>query len=178
MLTYFYTRVNIYKVKETKQGKQEIRQMTTALSQYTQQDYVAINRKLRYGKTDSAVSHILEDLRNVRTFTGTVYRGLTLNKSDIKEIFKVGRVYRDMGFMSCSRSEVVAQKFNCLGVPLSRTENRSIILVIESKTGKDISKFSKYPEEMEVLFVPLTAFEVVSIEVDGWEEYTVVLKEV
>ena len=152
--------------------------MVTALNQYTQEDYLVINKKLRYGKTDSAVPQILGDLRQVRTFTGTVYRGLVLDKSYIKETFRVGRVYRDMGFMSCSRSEVVAQKFNCLGVPLSRTDNRSITLVIESKTGKDISRFSKYPEEMEVLFVHLTAFEVVSVEVDDWEEYTIALKEV
>ncbi|MFM7372005.1 MAG: ADP-ribosyltransferase domain-containing protein, partial [Sphaerospermopsis kisseleviana] len=71
------------------------------------------------------------------------------------------------------------QKFNCLGVPPSRTNNRSVTLIIESKTGRDISNISKYPEEMEVLFTPLTTFEVISVNVDGWEEeYTIVLKEV
>ena len=80
--------------------------------------------------------------------------------------------------MSTSKKEVIAQKFNCLGVPLSRTNNRSITLVIESKTGRDVSKFSQYPEEQEVLFLPLTGFEVISVEKDGWEEYTIVLKEI
>lgn len=152
--------------------------MTTVLNQYTQQDYAALNKKLRYGKTDQSVSQILEDLQTVRPFVGTVYRGLTLNKTDISNTFKVGRIYRDMGFMSTSRSHTVSQKFNALGVPLSRTDNRSITLVIQSKTGRDISRVSQYPEEQEVLFLPLTGFEVVSIEKDGWEEYTITLKEI
>jgi len=158
-----------------KQGRQT---MTTTLNQYTQQDYSAINRVLRYGKNHESVEQIIEDLQNVKCFKGTVYRGLTIHKSEISTTFKVGKVYRDMGFMSTSKSEVIAQKFNCLGVPLSRTDNRSITLVIESKTGRDISKFSEYPEEREVLFLPLTGFEVLSIEKDGWEEYTIVLKEI
>ncbi|MFM6067366.1 MAG: hypothetical protein ACKPBB_11325, partial [Sphaerospermopsis kisseleviana] len=82
--------------------------MTTALNQYTQQDYLAINRKLRYGKTDNTVPQILGNLKNVKTFTGRVYRGLVLDKSQIRDTFKVGQVYRDMGFMSCSKNEVVA----------------------------------------------------------------------
>ena len=158
-----------------KQGRQT---MTTTLNQYTQQDYSAINRVLRYGKNHESVEQIIKDLQNVKCFKGIVYRGLTLHKSEISTTFKVGKVYRDMGFMSTSKSEVIVQKFNCLGVPLSRTDNRSITLVIESKTGRDISKFSEYPEEREVLFLPLTGFEVLSIEKDGWEEYTIVLKEI
>lgn len=152
--------------------------MTTTLNQYTQQDYAALNRKLRYGKTDKIVSQIIQDLQTAKPFAGTVYRGLTLDKADISNTFKVGRIYRDMGFMSTSKNHTVSQKFNTLGVPLSRTDNRSITLVIESKTGKDISRISQYPEEQEVLFLPLTGFEVVSIEKDGWEEYTIVLKEI
>ncbi|MFN9053513.1 MAG: ADP-ribosyltransferase domain-containing protein [Pseudanabaena sp.] len=151
---------------------------TTTLNQYTQQDYSSINRVLRYGKNHESVEQIIEDLQNVKCFKGTVYRGLTLDKSEISTTFKVSKVYRDMGFMSTSKKEVIAQKFNCLGVPLSKTDNRSITLVIESKTGRDVSKFSQYPEEQEVLFLPLTGFEVLSIEKDGWEEYTIVLKEI
>lgn len=151
--------------------------MTTTLNQYTQENYGAVNRKLRYGKTDEAVPQMVQDLQRIRPFTGTVYRGLTLNKSEISSIFKIGKVYRDMGFMSTSKNHTISQKFNCLGVPLSRTENRSITLVIESKTGRDISKFSQYPEEQEVLFLPLTGFEVVSLEKNGWEEYTLHLWE-
>lgn len=152
--------------------------MTTTLNQYTQQDYITLNKKLRYGKTDEVVSQILEDLEAVRPFMGRVYRGLTLNKTDISDVFKVGRIYRDRGFMSTSKNHTVSQKFSCLGIPLSRTDNRSVTLVIESKTGKDISRVSQYPEEQEVLFLPLTGFEVVSIEKDGWEEYTITLKEI
>lgn len=148
------------------------------LNDYTQQDYLQINRILRKNRNHEVVDTITAQLQEVRNFSGTVYRGLTLEKSEISETFKVGRIYRDRGFMSCSKCEVRASKFSCLGVPLSRTEERSIILVIESKSGKDISKFSKYPEEREVLFPPMTGFEVVSIEVDGWEEYTIVLKEI
>jgi hypothetical protein len=83
-----------------------------------------------------------------------------------------------MGFMSTSKDYTISQKFNALGVPLSRTDNRAITLVIESKTGRDVSRFSQYPEEKEVIFKPLTGFEVISIEMDGWEEYTIVLREV
>ena len=122
--------------------------MTTALNHYTQENYGAVNRKLRYGKTDEAVPQMVEDLQRIRPFNST------------------------------SRSRTISQKFNCLGVPLSRTDNRSITLVIQSKTGRDISKFSQYPEEQEVLFLPLTGFEVVSVEKDTWEEYTIVLKEI
>lgn len=150
----------------------------TALNQYTQQDYAALNRKLRYGKTDEISPQIIQNLQTVRPFTGTVYRGLTLDKSEISDTFKIGKVYRDMGFMSTSKNHTVSQKFNTLGVPLSRTDNRSITLVIESKTGRDISRFSQYPEEQEVLFKPLTGFEVISIEVDSWQEYTITLKEI
>ena len=150
----------------------------TTLNNYTQQDYLAINKNLRRNRSHEAVDTITAQLQFLVTFSGTIYRGLTLEKSEIRETFKVGRIYRDRGFMSCSKDPVRASKFSCLGVPLSRTEERSITLVIESKSAKDISKFSKYPEELEVLFPPMTGFEVVSIEVDGWEEYTIVLKEI
>jgi hypothetical protein len=148
------------------------------LNSYTQQDYLAINKNLRKNRNHEAVETITAQLQEVRSFSGTVYRGLTLEKSEIRETFKVGRLYRDRGFLSCSKDPVRASKFSCLGVPLSRTEERSITLVIESQSGKDISKFSKYPEELEVLFPPMTGFEVVSINFDGWEEYTIVLKEI
>lgn len=150
----------------------------TTLNDYTQQDYLEINRILRRNRSHEAVDTITAQLQEIKTFCGTVYRGLTIEKSEISETFKVGRIYRDRGFMSCSKDPVRASKFSCLGVPLSRTEERSITLVIESKSGKDISKFSKYPEEREVLFPPMTGFQVVSIEVDGWERYTIVLKEI
>ena len=150
----------------------------TTLNDYTQEEYERINRTLRANRSHEAVETITAQLKEIKTFNGTVYRGLKLEKSEIKETFKVGRVYRDKGFMSCSRDPVRASKFSCLGVPLSRTEERSITLVIESKTGKNISRFSKYPEEFEVLFAPMTGFQVTSIEVDGWEEYTIVLKEI
>lgn len=150
----------------------------TTLNSYTQENYLQINRNLRNNRSHDAVNTITAQLQEIRNFRGTVYRGLTLEKSEIREVFKVGRIYRDRGFMSCSQDKVKADKFSCLGVPLSRTTQRSIMLVIESKSGKDISRFSKYPEEQEVLFPPMTGFEVVSISVDGWEEYTIMLKEI
>ena len=152
--------------------------MTTTLNNYTREEYTVINRKLRNFNSHPMVEQVLADLKEVKTFEGVVYRGLTLNRYDIPEVFEVGRIYRDMGFMSCSRLEVIANKFNCLGVPVSKTEERSITLIIESKTGKDVSSVSQYPEEAEVLFAPLTSFEVVSVEKDDWQKYTVVLKEV
>ena len=151
--------------------------MAIALNQYTQEGFFAINQALRYGKNHESVERIIEDLQNVKCVRGIVYRGLTLLKSEIST-FKVGEVYRDMGFMSTSKSKVIAQKFNCV----HGTDYISITLVIESKTGRDIFEFSEYPEEQEVLFLPLTGFEVLSIEKDGekdgWEEYTIVLKEI
>ena len=153
------------------------RQMTT-LNSYTQQDYLQINRNLRNNRSHGAVDTITAQLQEIRSFRGTVYRGLNLEKSEIREVFKIGRIYRDRGFMSCSQDKVRADKFSCLGVPLSRTTQRSIMLVIESKSGKDISRVSQYPEEREVLFPPMTGFEVISVEADSWEESTLVLREV
>lgn len=48
--------------------------MTTTLNQYTQQDYITLNKKLRYGKTDEVVSQILEDLEAVRPFMKSLQR--------------------------------------------------------------------------------------------------------
>jgi len=152
--------------------------MTTAVSEYVREGYREINKRLRYGKTHELVPQIIEELKTFETHRGTVYRGLTLDKSEISETFMVGRIYRDMGFMSASISKDESQKFNALGLPLSRTNKRAITLVIESKTGKDIPVENLQYGECEVIFPPLTGFEVISIEMDGWEEYTIVLKEI
>ena len=152
--------------------------MGTAVSEYVREGYREINRKLRFGQSHQLVPQIIEELKTFENYTGTVYRGLTLDKSEISETFMVGKIYRDRGFMSTSISKDESQKFNCLGVPLSRTEERSITLIIESKTGKDIPVENLQYGECEILFPPLTGFEVVSIEVDSWEEYTIYLKEV
>ena len=152
--------------------------MGTAVSEYVREGYREINRKLRYGKTHELAPQIIEELKTFETHRGTVYRGLTLDKSEISETFMVGRIYRDRGFMSTSTSKDTSQKFNALGLPLSRTDERSITLVIESKTGKRVDIPVLQYGEGEVIFPPLTGFEVISTEMDGWEEYTIVLKEV
>ena len=60
-------------------------------------------------------------------------------------------VFTWAGFTSTSRDEEVARKFG------------PYIFMINGEFGRDISQFSEYPHEREVLFVPGTRLDVVQV---------------
>ena len=64
-------------------------------------------------------------------------------------------VFTWAGFTSTSRDEEVARKFG------------PYIFMINGEFGRDISQFSEYPEEKEVLFVPGTRMEVLNVKYDS-----------
>ncbi|MFM6237532.1 MAG: ADP-ribosyltransferase [Dolichospermum sp.] len=156
------------------------RQKQMKLREYTQEGYKRINSTLRKNKNyqiESELEQLNQELSQCPHHSGTVYRGLVMDKSEISDLFIPGKIYRDFAFMSTSITHVESQRFNVVHLPLSRTDNRSVTLTISSKTGRYIGKDSQYAEQ-EVLFPPLTKFKVISVRKDDWEEYFIELEEV
>ncbi|MFM6222802.1 MAG: ADP-ribosyltransferase [Dolichospermum sp.] len=150
------------------------------LREYTQEGYKRINSTLRKNKNyqiESELEQLNQELSQCPHHSGTVYRGLVMDESEISDLFIPGRFYRDFAFMSATFTYIESQRFNVVGVPLSKTDNRSVTLTISSKTGRYIGKDSQYAEQ-EVLFPPLTKFKVISVRKDDWEEYFIELEEV
>ncbi|CAF1123931.1 unnamed protein product [Rotaria sp. Silwood1] len=81
-----------------------------------------------------------------------LYRGI---KMDLSEDFPEGKTFIWWAFSSCSSSIKVLEQF------LGQTGPRTIFN-IECDSAKDISKYSFYPSENEVLMYPARQFQVIS----------------
>jgi hypothetical protein len=130
---------------------------------YSEDGYEELNQSLlsNKGNLDTTFGKLLfETLDKLPDYKGIVYRGVKLNKKQIKiyqDSFKNGELVIEHPFLSTSKSRMVAQEYkkNCL-------------FIISSKTGKDIERIAKYgtfnpPNEKEVLFKTNTKFKVLDI---------------
>jgi len=88
----------------------------------------------------------------------TVYRGLSFDSKQDLEAFvskiKVGGEFITEAFTSTSKKMEQAEKFG--------KGKYGVMLEMESFTGRDVSKYSYFPGQKEVLFVQGTRFEVMS----------------
>eukprot|EP00826_Nyctotherus_ovalis_P050869 TRINITY_DN6295_c0_g1_i2.p1 TRINITY_DN6295_c0_g1~~TRINITY_DN6295_c0_g1_i2.p1 ORF type:complete len:622 (-),score=147.62 TRINITY_DN6295_c0_g1_i2:56-1690(-) len=97
----------------------------------------------------------------LKKYLGFVYRGTYFNSASLQTLTEGERIYSTC-FTSTRKQESVAREF-------ARKTNRNVLLEIElnlrAETNVDIhsEQCSKYPEEEEVLLLPFSCFEIVSI---------------
>jgi len=152
------------------------------LRAYTLQDqppfYKLLNDVFRGGNPSQIAKYrafyvILYDLTKkgiLKHYCGTVFRGTYFNPSVIKGLKKGQKIFLSC-FTSTSKSQSVAKEF-------ARKSGRNVILEIElhprgfSNIDIHDEKMSIYPEEQEVLLLPFTQFEVMSISTE--EKLTII----
>lgn len=127
-----------------------------AMFSYTQRLYI-VNQDLRQ-KTPKKESVIFASVLNsgiekMPVYVGTVYRNIWPFPG-WKERYSKGNTVTELAFTSTR-----AEKLD--GPMTSPTE--PIRFVIHSKNGRDISKFSQYSHEKEILFKTLSTFKVLDV---------------
>lgn len=120
---------------------------------YTGSAYKDTNSQLRAGVMDEQTwkhaSHLNKALSKLPPHRGQVYRKATLDTKDA-DLYKSGFIVEERGFTSTAKS--------------SGVWNGNVHFIIESKTGRDISKISSHPGEQEVLFRSGTRFRITKAE--------------
>lgn len=98
-----------------------------------------------------------------------LFRGI---KTDVSDSYQVGQRVIWLGFSSCSTKKDVAESEKFFGKTGKRT-----MFIIDSKSGKNIDKYSYYINEGEVMLLPATQFQVVNCCKREGDLYEIHLKE-
>ena len=127
-----------------------------AIRDYTDKGYERMNHQLRDHELTAPmarkVATLIAALDRLPPFRGDVYRGTTIPDPRVLEKYRaVGSEVVEDAFVSSSRSALKMYIGN-------------VFFLIESKQGRDISRWSANPEEEEVLFRPGTRFKVLAFE--------------
>jgi RNA-binding protein YhbY len=93
-------------------------------------------------------------LSHIPSYRGTVYRGVKL---DLSEYYILGKKFVWWGFSSCTKFLGVLQSELFLG-----QQGVGTLFIIDCFSGKEISEYSHYEKEDEVLLVTARQFVVVS----------------
>jgi SPP1 gp7 family putative phage head morphogenesis protein len=145
-----------------------------AIRSYTGGIYGTLNNALRAGKYTSdlrlqayveAAQHGLEKMPK---FQGLTSRGMTLHGQALENMLKAyqpGTIFEEAAFISTSEGAKAAFGGN-------------VFIRIHGKRGVDISQFSKYPGEREVLYMPGTQLRVLKVEKSPSGTYVVDMEEV
>jgi hypothetical protein len=103
---------------------------------------------------------IVAGLNKLPAYDGRLYFGATVPEQYFKENLKEGKFWSSDNFTSTSTEREVAETFATGGMDDS---DRKCIFVIDNSTlGRKIDEFSYYPEEKEVLFLPMQKFKIIS----------------
>ncbi|CAJ1362129.1 unnamed protein product [Effrenium voratum] len=140
------------------------------IRQYTTNEiYLEVNNALWFDDRSLLEKHrkFISLLRHgVRGYceSGTVYRGMKLPASQ-HELYTVGERFLWSAFTSTSRDRTQAEKFGSW----ARTGDRVLFVIELSRAvgltfSRDISHFSVYPHEQEVLIFCYSGFEVLGRE--------------
>lgn len=139
------------------------------IKDYTGALYIPVNEHLREIRIDKTCLPIVKNLLSIlnkipATGPKTIYRGV--RRLDSLKSLKIGECFTDLAFVSTTAIEAATMDF-------IRYEPEAAILKIKSKTGREISQLSDYPEESEVLLLPntLLKFEKKEIVSDRIEKY-------
>ncbi|MFY7993899.1 MAG: ADP-ribosyltransferase [Bacteriovoracaceae bacterium] len=139
------------------------------IKDYTGALYIPVNEHLRKINVDKTCLPIVKNLLSILqkipvTGPKIIYRGV--RRLDSLKSLKTGDCFTDLAFVSTTAIEAATMDF-------IRYEPEAAILKIKSKTGRDISQFSDYPEESEVLLLPntLLKFEKKETVTDRIEKY-------
>jgi ankyrin repeat protein len=116
-----------------------------------------VNDLLLSIKNDEKLNSLIENyltiligsIQKLGRYEGTVFRG-TDKKFD-RSKFEIGKEFTWPTFSSCSLDWSVAGNF---------TNKKGTIFLIKSKNGRNISMYSKYQQDNQVIFLPNTKFKV------------------
>lgn len=144
-----------------------------AVRAYTGNTYRALNTALRGGKYSSDphlqayVDAAQHGLAKMPKYVGLSSRGMSFSESQLKAMlstYRKGAVVEDSAFVSSSYGEQAAFGGN-------------VFMKIKGKTGVNVSQYSQYQGEREVLFMPGTQFRVDEItQING--KYIIEMTEV
>ena len=122
------------------------------------QIYGAMNRAMR-NHDEGAVTfwrpliwHLDCALAVLPDFKGKLFRGINVRFSE--EVYQTGKTVTWPAFSSASAMQSVAEEF-------VKGDDGSLFFV-QSASAKEISRFSKFPDEVEVLFRPNSTFTITS----------------
>jgi hypothetical protein len=139
-----------------------------ALTDYTGPGHRDLNSALRSGVMDASQQLRVQALNNALAklppYEGPVIRGTNL-PPEVLAKYRPGEVITEDAFLSTSMNT---------GVARSPTFAGNVEFRILSKSGRDISSFSVFPDEAEVLFPTGTRFYVASKVVDPLTGRTVI----
>jgi hypothetical protein len=140
----------------------------SALADYTGPGHRELNDALRSNAVDASqharIEAIKSALQKLPPYAGPVIRGTDL-PAEVIARYRPGEVITEDAFLSTTTNPGVARSPAFAG---------NVEFRILSNTGRDISSFSVFPGEQEVLFPPGTNFVVVSKTVDPVTGRTVI----
>lgn len=138
---------------------------TSAIKNYTNMYYRPMNQYLRegteeisdVGKVKKSIEDVVQGLKKLPVWTKPCYRGIDLDEHSLIVLseMKAGDVLYMKAFSSTSKKK-------------SLTFDMQVQFTIHGKTGRDVEKLSRHPEEKEVLFAPDSRFMVKSVQHEGW----------
>jgi hypothetical protein len=133
----------------------------SALADYTGPGHVDLNEALRSGIMDASqqarVEALNQALEKLPPHHGPVFRGTHLPDGELAR-YQPGVVVTERAFVSTSIDPAVARFAAFAG---------NVEFKILSKTGRDVSSFSAFPSEREVLFPPGVQFYVLDRRSDS-----------
>ena len=132
---------------------------------YTHDFYLVLNAKMREATRMKAVARkelkkawgfyircMLTSLRLLPPYTGELFRCIPAKLSDVQKHYTPGSQVRWNSFSSCTYNASVAWKFSNVDEP--------VFFAIQVVDGKQIARYSAFPEEREVLLEPNAVFRV------------------
>ncbi len=139
-----------------------------AFSHYTGLGYEDLNEALRSNALDASqharVAALNNALEKLPAYDGPVVRGTDLSP-DVLARYQPGKFISESAFLSTTADPVVAQSSAFAG---------NVEFRIVSSTGRDISSFSLFPDEQEVLFRAGTNFFVLDKTVEPLTGQTII----
>jgi len=145
----------------------------SAITTYTGSAYKQLNNSLRDGKYagDTALQAYVEaaqhGLAKMPKYQGISSRGMSFGQEELKKVlatYRKGAVIEDSAFVSTSYDEQAAFSGN-------------VYMRVNGKTGVNVSQYSKYQGEREVLFMPGTRFRIDEVKNEGGK-YIITVTEV
>ncbi|MGD1239165.1 ADP-ribosyltransferase [Mycobacterium seoulense] len=132
----------------------------SALADYTGMGYRGLNEALRSEALDASQFARVEALKNALSklppYEGPVVRGTNL-PAEVLAQYRPGEYIVEKAFLSTTRNPVVAQSSAFAG---------NVEFRIVSLSGRDVSAFSMFPAEQEILFPAQTRFLVLRKTID------------
>lgn len=114
-------------------------------------------------KTETTVllfKSTISAINGMERFQGTVFFGQVMPKEYVDNNLRKGDTFSNNNFLSTTLNKEVAEKFARKKV--NDSNKISVIFEVQNSChGRDISRFSEFPFEKEVLFLPLHPFKVV-----------------